>query len=103
MANPYLPGPIRTADITHQLEHPIETRAEDGTPLLVRTLFISYRRTDDRANPWAITSLQASAARPAPKVGGYSSLFRKTADFVLTDELQQLVDRLTKLMRDNAR
>lgn len=92
-----IPGRIVTADVTRKLDPEIETTSKEGRPLLARTMFLKLTH----GRQWKVETVEVSAAKSAPRVGGYSELYRKTDDFVMNTELQkQVADILSKVEAD---
>lgn len=84
-----IPGPIRNATIKLPLDPQIEVTATDGTKLLARTLFIYVEHSDRR---WKNPKIEVAAAKPAPRAGGYSTLYRKTSDFRHEGKIKEIID-----------
>lgn len=92
-------GRINRADVTSTLDPEVDITSSDGLPLRARRLFMTLERRD---GPWRITKLEVSAAKPAPRVGGYSTLYLKTSDFRLEGRIKEVVDGIVEAVKTDA-
>lgn len=97
-------GTIRTADITVDLEdgRQVETTLGDGSPILVRRLFIHMEK-DDRG-VWSEPVVSGSAARRKKRSGSgeWRKAYYELSGFDMTPAIDGIVDDAVRKVKADA-
>lgn len=95
-------GVIDTADITVDMDgtRQIEARLDDGSPILLRRLFIHMEKDGD--GQWARPEVTGSAARRSVRTGGWRKAYYTVDGIVMDDRLTRTVDEAVRKVKEDA-